>query len=509
MENLNFSDLILLSVIAYFSFSYIRGLVAYCAETAWGEQQGCQPIKVKLPYRWPLAIDIVRRGFRAHWDKKLLQLFQDLYDGLGPNIEQTLLGGTGFVTIDPENIETMLSTKFNDYGFGPRRNAFFTLLGEGIFNQDGPPWKHSRALLRRQFIRMQYQDLTAFQEHADNLVNTLKAFSGTVDMQPLFFRYTLDTTTALIFGQSVNSLVNEGQDSFSTDFSEAADITSYRGRLGDLYWVYTPTRFSQACKAIKIYVDGYVQSAMKSLDQSKESSEDSSDQFVFIKELQDELRDPILVRDQLVSCLLAGRDTTACLMSWTFRLLVQYPEALNKLRKEITEVLGKEKNVSRAHIRAMPYLDCVLKEVLRLYPPVPANLRFATKTTIMPRGGGADGRSSVLIRKGWGVTYSPYLMHRRTELYGEDANVFRPERWEDGKLKAIGWGWLPFNDGPRVCLGKDMALMEASIGIARIIQAFPRINLPPGDDWDEPGTEKQALTLVLAPADGCKVQLRQ
>lgn len=54
----------------------------------------------------------MRRGFRAHWDKQLLQLFQDLYHGLGPNIEQTLLGGTGFVTIDPENIETMLSTKF-------------------------------------------------------------------------------------------------------------------------------------------------------------------------------------------------------------------------------------------------------------------------------------------------------------------------------------------------------------------------------------------------------------
>lgn len=145
---------------------------------------------------------------------------------------------------------------------------------------------------------------------------------------------------------------------------------------------------------------------------------------------------------------------------------------LEKLRKEVIEVLGEEENVTRGHIRTMLYLDCVLKEVLRLYPPVPANLRFATNTTIMPRGGGSDGQSPVLIRRGWGITYVPYLMHRRTELYGEDANIFKPERWEDGKLRDIGWGWLPFNDGPRVCLGKDMALMEASIGIARIIQAF-------------------------------------
>lgn len=157
----------------------------------------------------------------------------------------------------------------------------------------------------------------------------------------------------------------------------------------------------------------------------------------------------------------------------------------------------------------MPYLDCVLKEVLRIYPPIPANLRFATKTTILPRGGGPNGRSPVLIRKGWGITYAPYLMHRRVDLYGEDANLFRPERWEDDKLKGIGWGWLPFNDGPRVCLGKDLALMEASLAISRIIQAFPNIKLPPDQVRGEPGTEKHALTLVLAPIDGCKVQLNQ
>ena len=164
---------------------------------------------------------------------------------------------------------------------------------------------------------MQYQNLSAFQEHIDNLVDSLRSSGNVVDMQPLFFRYTLDLTTALIFGQSVRSLIKEGTDSFSDDFSEAADITAYRGRLGDLYWAYTPTRFKKACKAIKTYVDGYVQSALRSLERSQESSEDVVGQFAYIRELQDELKDPILVRDQLVNCLLAGRDTTACLLSWT------------------------------------------------------------------------------------------------------------------------------------------------------------------------------------------------
>jgi len=75
--------------------------------------------------------------------------------------------------MDPENIEVMLSSRFEDFGFGPRRAAFYALLGEGIFNQEGPPWRHSRELLRRQFVRMQYQNLGAFREHVDNMIGVL------------------------------------------------------------------------------------------------------------------------------------------------------------------------------------------------------------------------------------------------------------------------------------------------------------------------------------------------
>ncbi len=66
---------------------------------------------------------------------------------------------------------------------------------------------------------------------------------------------------------------------------------------------------------------------------------------------------------------------------------------------------------------------------------------------------GPDGRAPVLIRQGTGITYLPYLMHRRADLYGVDATLFRPERRKDSKLAGIKWGFLPFNDGPRVCLG--------------------------------------------------------
>ncbi len=90
---------------------------------------------------------------------------------------------------------------------------------------------------------------------------------------------------------------------------------------------------------------------------------------------------------------------------------------------------------------------------LRLYPPVPINTRFCKQTTTLPLGGGIDGRSPILVREGMPVAYSVYHMQRRQDLYGSDAGSFRPERWEGPELTDIKWGYLPFNGGPRLCLG--------------------------------------------------------
>lgn len=95
---------------------------------------------------------------------------------------------------------------------------------------------------------------------------------------------------------------------------------------------------------------------------------------------------------------------------------------------------------------------------LRLYPSLPVNTRTSVCDTILPTGGGPDRQSPVFIPKGTALAFSIYAMHRRPDLYGMDAELFRPERWEedlpmdrDPTLRA--WGYLPFNGGPRICLG--------------------------------------------------------
>jgi cytochrome P450 len=94
-----------------------------------------------------------------------------------------------------------------DWGFGPRRKITYPLFGDGIFTQEGPAWKHSRELLRPQFTYRQYSDLEILREPIDDLINCISdSKSGVVDLQPLFFRFTLDTTTAFLFGESIRSL---------------------------------------------------------------------------------------------------------------------------------------------------------------------------------------------------------------------------------------------------------------------------------------------------------------
>jgi len=142
---------------------------------------------------------------------------------------------------------------------------------------------------------------------------------------------------------------------------------------------------------------------------------------------------------------------------------------------------------------------------LRLYPPIPINVRIAQKTTLLPRGGGPHGTSPVLVPKNTGVGYVVYYMHRRKDLYGADAMEFRPERWENDKLANIGWAYLPFHGGPRLCLGKDFALTEASYAVVRVLQRFPRLKLPVGEKVVPTGMERQNLSIFLSSADGCKV----
>ena len=239
----------------------------------------------------------------------------------GPTHAQYLLGSKSTNTIDPENIEAMLSTQFKDFSLGARELNFRPLLGHGIFTQNGASWKQSRDLLRPIFNHQRTEYFTYIKSAVENLLIRLEedTYEDHVDLQPLFFLLTLDVTTAAILGKSTDSLRDHGGKlglAFAKAFDEGQHFLAIRGRLGDLYWLYGGKRFRDACSFVHGFVDNIVADAVA--QQMAPLREDSEKQrYLFIDALVKQTQDRRVIRDQLVNVLLAGRDTTACLLSWT------------------------------------------------------------------------------------------------------------------------------------------------------------------------------------------------
>ena len=169
----------------------------------------CGPIK-RLPDWDPIlglqAFLDVSKWFREH---KLLENVRERYESLGTHtFRQKQVGQPVISTIEPQNLKTILSLDFHKWSLGRRRNeALNLLLGPGIFCTDGAQWAHSRAMLRPSFVRSQVADLATLEIHVRHLIDAIPRDGSTVDLQDLFFRFTLDAATEFLFGESTGCLI--------------------------------------------------------------------------------------------------------------------------------------------------------------------------------------------------------------------------------------------------------------------------------------------------------------
>ena len=279
-------------------------------------QYCCKPVYPYVPHKWPLALDLLKQNY------KILSS-EHTFESLTPyfNIAKTccihLFGVTGYFTTDPENVRAILSDKFKDYSLGSRRIAMHPLIGEGIFTQDGEAWKRSREIIRQQFVRVLKETPEAFTSHVDGLITDISeaAVGGRVDLKPLMFEYTLNTTTALLFGEPHNSMTKEEADAVRGNFDRASFGCGIRVRLADAAFLYSPAKFRKACRAVRDWATFFASKAMDYKDEHGEEA--ASERYPFIVDLWKEMHDFDLVRDQLLHILIAGRDSTASLLCWT------------------------------------------------------------------------------------------------------------------------------------------------------------------------------------------------
>ncbi|EED22387.1 cytochrome P450, putative [Talaromyces stipitatus ATCC 10500] len=460
-------------------------------------QLGCLPPPVfKLTNG--LGLPIKKESIQATNEDRNPQYIMEAMDSISPDchtVRVPIFDYEIFVTRDPENMRAIFSTQAKDFDISYfRQLSWLPMIGKGIFTTRGWDWKHSRSRLRPQFARDIVSDVDREQRHVMALMKRLPSdamskWTEKVDLQPLFFNFTLDTASEFLYGLSVHSQqgTKEGIE-MAAHFHNAKMAVHRRIELDKFYWLINTSKFRKACNSLHKWVDGIVAARLAQLKQQQEKSgygddEPKQQRFVLLDELAKYTQDLNELRGETLNVLVAGRDTTGSLLGWVFYFLVRHPEVYAKLREIVIDTFGSHPTRTKIDfniLRNCAYLQHVMKEALRIATVIPMNERVALRDTTLPVGGGEDRMGKVFIPAGTQILIPTYAMQHRRDLWGPDVEEFKPERWES--KKQPGWEFIPFGAGDRKCLGQQFAFTETGYVIVRFCQRFDRMeNMEEGD----------------------------
>jgi cytochrome P450 len=334
--------------VALFSIIYIvlKSVYLRIRHASRARQLGCGSVPA-IPSKDPfLGLDIFAEDVGAFKSNTLFEHLHRRHQKYGDTFTLADVGVSFIVTIEPKNVQAILATQFKEFSLPTdRHKAFFPLLGTGIFTSNGFAWEHSRALLRPNFVRQQVADLDTFETHVSRFLELIPADGKTmVDWQDLFFRLTLDSATEFLFGESANSLLATAgeENDFAEAFNYAMTGLVDRYIMRELMFLHRDKKFYKSCEIVHSFIDKYVNEAIEQARLDKaDKTEYNKERYVFLKELAKQSSDPLELRFQLANILLAGRDTTACLLSNMFYVLSRRPDIWKKLKAEVATLGGK------------------------------------------------------------------------------------------------------------------------------------------------------------------------
>ncbi|THH31300.1 hypothetical protein EUX98_g2878 [Antrodiella citrinella] len=445
----------------------------------------------------------------------------EVHAELGGTFNLAILWDTTVITNDANIIKAVLATDFSNFIKGKHFQAFmYSVLGTGVFNADvviesvtSISSKDMQVSLRNHSSSQSFVTDASMNHDKDEAIIKMKQRlqeGHAVDFQDLISRFTLDSATEFLFGVSVNSQKSPlpypprsaaaahqqenaaFADQFVRAFSRVQDTIAARGRLGYI-WPFLEIFSDKTADDMKV-VDSLLNPILeKALEHARNEKsaglrkdnevEDVHEDDTFLDHLVRCTTDKQVLHDEILNLLIAGRDTTAGTLTFSIYFLCMYPDILARLRREILEAVGPYRRPDYDDIKDMKYLRAFLNEVMRLYPAVPFNvryIRYSIDDTTVPNPD-PNGKP-FFVPAGTPVTYSVLLMHRRTDYWGEDAHVFDPDRFLDDRIQLLlanPFIFLPFNAGPRICLGQQFAYNEMSFFLIRLLQNFSSMDLRP------------------------------
>ncbi|KAI7751129.1 hypothetical protein M8C21_017626 [Ambrosia artemisiifolia] len=387
------------------------------------------------------------------------------------------------ITANPDNVEYMIKTNFDNYPKGKAFSAILgDLLGRGIFNVDGNCWRFQRKLASLELGSL------SIRSHALNIVtdeiqSRLIPFITTVsdqndkqdvvlDLQDVFRRFSFDSICKFSFGLDPGSLKpNLPVSELESAFDLSSKLCAERGAApSPVIWKLKRLFNIGSEKELKKSINVVKRMAGRVIKERRENGSGtgmgmSND---LLSRFMGSISDDDYLRDIVISFLLAGRDTVASALTTFFLLLTQNPKVMEKIRDESDRVMGSNRDAfaSFNELQHLHYLQAALHESMRLYPPVQFDSKFTKHDDVLPDG--------TFVKRGSRVTYHPYAMGRMERIWGQDAMEFKPERWiHDGEFKQeSAYKYPVYQGGVRVCLGKEMSLVEMKSVALCLIRRF-------------------------------------
>ncbi|KAF3442302.1 hypothetical protein FNV43_RR16218 [Rhamnella rubrinervis] len=394
------------------------------------------------------------------------------------------IGSTARVNIsNPEDVKDIFA-KYIDFQ-KPKWNPLVKLLATGLANYEDEKWTKHRRIINPAFhLQKLKQMIPAFEVSCSEIISKWEEVvmsskdgrSCELDVWPYLHNMTADVISRTAFGSSYE----QGRRIFQLQ-TELAQLTI--ASMRSIYipgWRFVPTKMNKRMKEIDKEIRASLKDMINKREQAMRIGEDTAtkDDLLGIllesnfREIQEHGNNipqnaGMSIEDVIEECklfYLAGQETTSVLLVWTLVLLSMYPNWQSRAREEVLQVFGNEKPDFDG-LSQLKVVTMILNEVLRLYPPVVLLVRRAVKETRL-------GKFTLPV--GVEVSVPTMLVHHDTELWGDDATEFKPERFSDGVSKATNSRvcFFPFGWGPRICIGQNFAMVEAKMALSLILQKF-------------------------------------
>lgn len=434
-----------------------------------------------------------------------LRAFDDLMASHGPVVR---LSGTGVADTlfiaDPADVKQVLITNQDNYEKGSQYEVLRRILGNGLVTSDGTIWRQDRSIAQPRFAR---RALTPFAAHmaaaADGFLDRWETEwrdGDRVEIGEHMSALTLDIVGRALVGADFSARASE--------FGEALyDLLGASGEIGrsPITQIGEGRGAGGVARAMRLQParTRRIDRALETLDEvvletiarRRGGNEQHDDLLGDFMGFRDDAGQPLpdqLLRDELMTFVTAGHETTSNALTWLWVLLSQHPEARDRLVAEVDEVLGGA-TPDIGVLESLPWTTACIQEAMRLYPPV---------WIVQRRALGDDVLGGYHVPAGTIVAVSPWVVHRRAETWPNPAG-FDPRRFlGDAPKQRDRLAYIPFLAGRRVCIGQGFAMLEATILTAMIAQRWTLDLVPDARIYPE-------TTITLRPLGGAHFHVRR